>query len=173
MTTLSFENINWNRTSDSIERAEELFMEGFNCCQSVYAAFAPRFGIPEKTALKLCCSLGAGVGRMREVCGAVSGMSLIVSLVNGNTDPKDSDAKEENYQTVRLLADQFRQKNQTIICRELLGISSAEAAARPQERTASYYASRPCPRLVREAAVILETYLDQVPAFSPVEVLNV
>ena len=165
MISITFDDINWKRKSIGIDRAEFLFMRGFNCCQSVFAAFAPRFGISEKDALKLSCSLGGGIGRMREVCGTVSGISLLVSLCNGNTDPEDSNAKEENYRTVRMLADIFREKHKTIICRELLGIEKAENQARPEARTAAYYNSRPCPHLVRDAAVIVEYYLDHYPDY--------
>ncbi|MDO5411709.1 MAG: C-GCAxxG-C-C family protein [Lachnospiraceae bacterium] len=160
MILLTIDDINWERSSEGILRAEALFMSGYNCCQSVFAAFAPRFGIKEKDALKLSCSLGGGVGRMREICGAVSGMSLLVSLCNGNTDPDNSDAKEENYRTVRMLADLFRQKHNSIICRELLGLEKVEKTARPNDRTQAYYASRPCPQLVKDAAIIMEHYLD-------------
>ncbi len=165
MINLTINEINWNRNSSGANRAEALFMEGYNCCQSVFAAFAPRFGMNEEYALKLSCSLGGGIGRMREVCGAVSGMALIVSLCNGNTDPHDSDAKEENYRTVRMLSDIFREKQGTIICRELLGLSQAEKQARPQDRTKAYYESRPCPHLVKNAALILEHYLDFYPDY--------
>lgn len=165
MIEITSNDISWNRSSPGIRRAEILFRKGYNCCQSVFAAFAPRFGITEEAALKLSCSLGGGMGRMREVCGAVSGMSLLVSLCNGNTDPEDSNAKEENYRTVRMLADIFRGKNQTIICRELLGLTEAEKQARPEARTESYYNSRPCPHLVKDAAVIIEHYLDYYPDF--------
>lgn len=165
MISLTLKDIDWNRTSNSIQQAESLFLEGYNCCQSVFAAFAPRFHITQEAALKLSCSMGGGIGRMREVCGTVSGMALIVSLCNGNTDPCNSDAKEENYRTVRMLADIFREKEGTIICRELLGLTAAEKQARPEDRTASYYASRPCPHLVKDAAIILEHYLDFYPSY--------
>lgn len=165
MITLTTKDIDWNRNSPGIEKAEALFLSGYNCCQSVYAAFAPRFGMDEELALKLSCSLGGGVGRMREVCGAVSGMSLVVSLCNGNTNPEDSDAKKENYRTVRMLADIFREKHGAIVCRELLGIRKAEKQARPEARTTAYYQSRPCPHLVKDAAIIVEHYLDCYPAY--------
>lgn len=165
MILLTIKDIDWNRSSQGIEKAEALFLEGYNCCQSVFAAFAPRFGINREFALKLSCSLGGGIGRMREVCGAVSGMSLIVSLCNGNTNPENSDAKEENYRTVRMLADIFHKKQGTIICRELLGLTEAEKQARPEARTTAYYQSRPCPHLVKDAAIIIEHYLDFYPLY--------
>lgn len=163
MITLQYDEIDWNRETPRILKAEATFMKGYNCCQSVFSAFAPDFGLSEEFALKLSCSLGAGMGRMREVCGTVSAMSLIVSLCNGNTDPADTAAKTENYRTVRMLADIFRQKRGSIVCRELLGLrKDQKETARPNERTAAYYASRPCAYIVRDAAVILEHYLDKI-----------
>mgnify|MGYP001630949401 CR=1 FL=1 len=141
------------------EKAKDYFMKGYNCSQSVFAAFADIYGIEEETALKLSCSFGAGMGRMREVCGAVSGMFLAAGLECGNTDPKDQVHKKENYETVRMLADKFKEKNQTIICRELLGIRKAEKEAAPSERTEEYYKTRPCVKMVMDAAGILEEYL--------------
>lgn len=141
------------------EKAKDYFMKGYNCSQSVFAAFADIYGIEEETALKLSCSFGAGMGRMREVCGAVSGMFLAAGLECGNTDPKDQVRKKENYETVRMLADKFKEKNQTIICRELLGIRKAEKEAAPSERTEEYYKTRPCVKMVMDAAGILEEYL--------------
>lgn len=144
---------------DRQERAKEYFMSGYNCAQSVFAAFADIYGIEEETALKISCSFGAGMGRMREVCGAVSGMFLVAGLECGNTDPKDQAQKTANYETVRMLADRFKEKNKTIICRELLGIRAAEKSAAPSERTDTYYKTRPCVRTVMDAAGILEEYL--------------
>lgn len=146
---------------DRQERAKEYFMKGYNCAQSVFAAFADLYGMDEETALKLSCSFGAGMGRMREVCGAVSGMFLVVGLECGNTDPTNQQQKTANYETVRMLADRFKEKNKTIICRELLGIRAAEKSAVPSERTEEYYKTRPCVRTVMDAAGILEEYLKE------------
>ena len=141
------------------EKARDYFLMGYNCAQSVFAAFADLYGIEEGTALRLSCSFGAGMGRMREVCGAVSGMFLVAGLECGNTDPKNREKKTENYETVRMLAKRFQEKNQTIICRELLGIRKAEKTAAPSIRTAEYYKNRPCVKTVMDAAAILEEYL--------------
>ena len=89
------------------DRAEENFRKGFNCCQSVFLAFADQYGIDEKTALKLSCSFGGGLGRLRQVCGAVSGMALVCGLECGNTDPENQNAKTENYSRMRKLAAAF------------------------------------------------------------------
>lgn len=139
-----------------VEDAAALFRSGYNCCQSVFTAYSDLFGMERETALRLSCSMGAGMGRMREVCGAVSGMALIAGLACGNTDPKDQAAKTYNYETVRRMADAFRAEHQTIICRELLGLRAAEKSAAPSERTKTYYQTRPCARMVETAARIIE-----------------
>lgn len=142
-----------------VEMAAELFESGFNCAQSVFAAYADLFGMERETALKLSCPMGGGMGRMREVCGTVSAMSLLSGLKGGNTDPHNEDAKKEAYELVRKMAEAFKEEHHTIICRELLGISGMEMSAAPSERTQAYYASRPCTELVRSAARIVEQYL--------------
>lgn len=141
------------------QRAAEYFLEGYNCCQSVFLAFADRYRIDRETALKLSCSFGGGMGRMRQVCGAVSGMALVCGLETGNTDKTDKQAKTKNYEQMRRLAGTFREKNGSIVCGELLGLSEQEKkeeGAAPSNRTAEYYKKRPCKELVRCAAEILE-----------------
>lgn len=140
------------------ELAAEYFLEGYNCCQSVFLAFADRYGIDRETALKLSCSFGGGVGRMRQVCGAVSGMALVCGLETGNTDGRDKERKTKNYEQMRELAEMFREKNGSIVCSELLGISGQKKkeGAAPSDRTAEYYKKRPCKELVTCAAEILE-----------------
>lgn len=139
-----------------VEDAVNLFMSGYNCCQSVFSAYSDLFGLDRETALKLSCSMGGGIGRMREVCGTVSGMAMIAGLVCGNTDPTNQDAKTKNYETVRKMADAFKKEHQTIICREILGLLEAEESASPEARTAEYYKKRPCARIVATAARIIE-----------------
>ena len=112
-----------------------------------------------ETALKLASPMGGGIGRMREVCGAVSAMALLAGLKDGNTDPENEEGKERIYAIVREMSDRFKEKNGTIICRELLGILEREQSARPEKRTKEYYASRPCSRMVASAAEILEEVL--------------
>lgn len=143
-----------------MSEAVSLFEEGYNCCQSVFAAFSDRYGMDRETALKISASFGGGMGRMREVCGTVSGMALVCGLETGSTDGRDIDAKKYNYEVMRELADRFRENNGTIICRELLGLDRAPQSARPEERTADYYKKRPCKRLVQEAAEILTQYFE-------------
>ena len=141
------------------EYAAQLFGQGYNCCQSVFLAFSDRYGLEEELALRLSCSLGAGMGRMRLVCGTVSAMALVCGLETGNTDPKDQEGKTRNYEEIRKLAGAFRDSQGTVICRELLGLSEEEAQAEgaaPARRTAEYYKKRPCKELVRRADQILE-----------------
>ena len=139
------------------DRAVELFKSGYNCAQAVFAAFADKYGMDEETALKISASFGAGMGRMREVCGTVSGMMLVNSLENGSADAKDQEAKKHNYEVARELAAKFKEDNGSIICAELLGLKKdTKEDAAPSARTKEYYKKRPCVELVRNAAEILE-----------------
>lgn len=148
-----------NKRSDI---AVELFKSGYNCSQSVFVAFADKYGIERETALKISCSFGGGMGRMREVCGAVSGMMLVAGMETGNTDNADRDAKAKNYEIVQKLANTFREENGSIICRELLGLDKDKKESHaPSERTKEYYKKRPCVELVRLAADILEEEMEE------------
>lgn len=139
-----------------VEEAVRTFEEGYNCAQSVFVTYADLFGIDRIQALKLASPMGAGIGRMREVCGAVSAMAMLAGLKQGNTDPKNMDAKEEIYALVREMSDRFEMESGSMICRELLGNLEREESARPQERTEAYYSKRPCSRLIATAAKIIE-----------------
>ena len=146
------------------ETAMELFKEGYNCSQAVFTAFAEDFGIDRDTALRLASSFGGGFGRMREVCGTVSGMALTAGMLTGSTDPKDTDAKKHNYDVMQKLAEEFRKQNGSIICRELLGLTEKPGAeafkeTTPEPRTEQYYKKRPCVELVGCAVEILEKQL--------------
>lgn len=141
------------------QSAAEYFSGGYNCSQSVFLAFADKYGIDRETALKLSCSFGGGMGRMRQVCGAVSGMALVCGMETGNTDSGNQQKKTENYETMRRLAGEFKKINGSIVCGELLGLTKEkqkEETAAPSLRTAEYYKKRPCKELVRCAAEILE-----------------
>lgn len=142
-----------------VQRAVDTFESGFNCCQSVFATYADLFGMDRENALRMSCSMGGGVGRMREICGTVSAMALLAGFQCGNTNPQDEEAKTYNYEKVRALADAFKEKQGTIICRELLGIQDREQSAAPSERTQQYYATRPCSQLVACAAELIEEML--------------
>lgn len=143
------------------EKAVELFNEGFNCSQSVFTAFADYYGFDQETALKVSSSFGGGMGRMREVCGAVSGMFMVAGLETGTTEGKDVEGKKHNYDVVQQLAKEFKEKNHTIVCRELLGLDLKDnTETRPEARTKEYYQKRPCAEIVRECAEILEKYFE-------------
>ena len=141
-----------SRVNDAIT----LFESGYNCAQSVFAAYAELLGMDQKTALKISCPMGAGIGRMREICGAVSAMSMLLGLKEGNTDVNDQDAKQRVYEKTRQMADRFKEESGSIICRELLGMEEREESAAPTVRTAAFYESRPCKKLVEKAAQIIE-----------------
>lgn len=140
------------------ERAYELFLSGCNCAQAVLLAFAPDAGLTEQQALRVASSFGGGIGGMREVCGAVSGMLMAAGLLYGYA-PGDRAGKSEHYARVRELADRYSEANGSIICRELLGLAGQTAGQQPSERTAEYYKKRPCPELCRMAASILDDYI--------------
>ena len=142
-------------------KAAELFLSGYNCSQSVAVAFHKEMGLTERQAAKLASAFGGGMGRMREVCGAVSGMLLVLSQLYGYDTPGDDASKKVLYTHVQALAGQFREENGSIICREILKNPPSDPA--PSARTAEYYASRPCARMVYTAANILEAYIKDHP----------
>ncbi|MBR6769951.1 MAG: C_GCAxxG_C_C family protein [Lachnospiraceae bacterium] len=142
-----------------IKQAVALFEAGHGCAQAVFATYADLFGVDRTLALKLASPLGGGMGRMREVCGAVSAMALLAGLKDGNTDPSDEEGRERIYLLVRQMSDAFRKENGSMICRELLGLQEREEDARPDKRTEEYYAKRPCSKLVASAAEIIEKNL--------------
>ena len=135
------------------DRAVELFMEGKNCSQAVFVAFAPDLGLSEETALAVSVGLGGGVGRMREVCGAVSGSAMLVGLKYPELD------KTAVYEKVRMIVDEFKKTNYSIVCKELLGLSKPEVSSVPETRTAEYYQKRPCVKIVEDAALAVEKVL--------------
>jgi len=139
--------------------AEELFRKGYNCSQSVLMAFGDITGLDEETAAKLASSFGGGIGRMREVCGAVSGAAMVLGIIKGCSDPDDREAKKAHYALVREFADRFRELNGSMICRELLSGVQTTTGGDPEARSAEYYKKRPCPDLVRQAAEILDEML--------------
>ena len=141
------------------EKARELFYRGYNCAQAVFCAFAEDMGMDLETAARLSSSFGGGIGRLREVCGAVSGAEMALGYLRGYSDPEDHAAKLAHYEQVRALARRFQEQNGTIICRELLKDVPVTPGGEPEKRTPEYYASRPCLRLVGEAAAILEDML--------------
>lgn len=142
--------------------AKQNFLNGYNCSQAVLLAFCEDFGLEKETALKISEPFGGGMGRMREVCGTVTGMFMVLGLAMGNSDAKDGSTKKNVYKSVQELAEKFKQDNGSIICRELLGLQKANKESYvPSERTKEYYKKRPCPELCKYAADILEEYLKE------------
>ncbi|MCR5617019.1 MAG: C-GCAxxG-C-C family protein, partial [Clostridiales bacterium] len=126
-----------------------MFLTGFNCSQSVVVSFCDLFDVDEETALRMSASFGGGMGRMREVCGAFSGIIMVLGLFAGQVEGSDQEAKKENYRLVQEAADLFRKENGSIICREILGLEKAEGTYVPAPRTEEYYKKRPCPETIR------------------------
>lgn len=142
--------------------AKQNFMNGYNCSQAVLLAFCEDFGLEKETALKISEPFGGGMGRMREVCGTVTGMFMVIGLAMGNDNSKDNTTKKNVYKSVQELAAKFKEDNGSIICRELLGLQKANKESYvPSERTTEYYKKRPCPELCKYAADILEEYLKE------------
>ena len=143
------------------DKAKALFKEGYNCAQAVVSSFSDELEIDKETVLKLTSSFGGGMGRLREVCGAVSGMFMVAGLLKGYIDPKNNLAKTEHYKRIQELAVHFKEINGSIVCRELLGLSLKSESHTPQLRTEDYYKKRPCVKLVGDAARILEEMIWQ------------
>lgn len=155
---------------ERVEKAKRLFKEGgYNCCQAVVLAYNDVFGLPDDTAAALSSGFGGGMGRMREVCGSVSGMVMLAGLLEPATDPKNMAVRTANYALVQEVAGEFKAINGSIICRELLGLSPMGASAAqsssdihgipespaPSERTEAYYKKRPCEEMVGISARII------------------
>ncbi|MBP3898918.1 MAG: C_GCAxxG_C_C family protein [Mogibacterium sp.] len=141
------------------DRAEALFRQGYNCSQSVFAAFADVVGMSVEEAAQLASPFGAGFGKLREVCGAVSGMTMLAGKLKGYSDPKAREEKVELYKLIQKMCAEFEEKEGSIICRELLGLEKGEDLGEPAVRTEEYYRSRPCVGACRTAAEIAEKYL--------------
>lgn len=147
------------------EQAVALFLEGYNCSQSVFAAYADLFGMEKETALRVSASFGGGIGRMREVCGAANGMFMVAGMLSGSTEGKDQVAKRNNYEIVQRLAEEFKKENGgSYICRELLGLDKNGKKVilgdtTPEARTEEYYKKRPCLKTIQGAAALVERML--------------
>lgn len=147
---------------DHADQAAELFLSGSNCAQAVAVAFCDVTGLERNFAAKLASSFGGGMGRMREVCGAVSGMLMVAGLLYGYDDPGEKDVnKKAHYQLVQALAEKFREEIGSIICREIL--KNPPTDPNPTPRTAEFYKTRPCTRMVMTAARILDEYISEHP----------
>ena len=141
--------------------AVQAFLEGYNCAQAIAVAFSDITGLDKDLSARLASPFGGGMGRMREVCGAVSGMLLVAGVLYGYDDPKATTAKRALYAQVQQMATAFRDENGSIICRDLLKNPSADP--NPSPRTVEYYSTRPCARMVATAAQILDAYINEHP----------
>jgi len=137
----------------------DYFMKGYNCSQSVVLAFEDLLPVDKNTLSKMASSFGGGMGRLREVCGAVSGMFMVAGLLYGYDGPETGDIKADHYARIQELAHRFEEKNGSIVCRELLNLKTLRDEPVPEKRTNEYYRKRPCPELVGDAAGILEEYI--------------
>lgn len=147
---------------ERIEKAVDNFKQGYNCSQSVVAAFADLYGIDHELAVRMAASFGGGIGRMRQTCGAACGMFLLAGLETGCTDPTNREGKGANYAVVQQLAEKFKAENGSIICAELLGLKpKAPTPSEPEARTAEYYKKRPCVKMVETAARIFAEFLTE------------
>ena len=143
------------------DAAKELFLKGNNCAQAVLCAFCKETGLDEKTALAVSACFGGGLGRQREVCGAVSGMCMALSMLYAPKDPTNHAEKAAFYARVQEVCNRFKEENGSIICRELLNLPAGASSPVPDERTKAYYAHRACGDRVKSAADILEKYLSE------------
>ena len=147
-----------------VHRAVDNFMQGYGCCQSVVAAFADLYGMDDLTAKRVGAGFGGGVGRLRMMCGAVSGLVILAGLDCGQTEGADREGKSACYKVVQELLARFKEQNGSVVCAELLGLKGYEKAPSSYvaaERTAEYYKTRPCAAKVECAARIFAEYLDE------------
>ncbi len=142
------------------QKAKEYFLSGYNCSQAVAMAFSDLMNMEEKQVARLTSGFGGGVGRMREVCGTVTGAALVMSALYGYDDSSCVKEKQNLYEAIQTIGEQFRKDNGSVVCRELLGlgIKGADSPV-PEERTQQYYKKRPCAELVEYSASILEEYI--------------
>ena len=142
--------------------AAELFLEGYNCAQAITVAFSDVTGLDKETSAKIASSFGGGMGRMREVCGAVSGMLMVLGYLYGYDDTVESDSqKQAHYKNIQALAAKFREECGSIICREIL--KNPPSDPNPTPRTAEFYAKRPCARMVMTAARLMDEFIAEHP----------
>ena len=137
-------------------------MEGYNCAQSVFLAFEDMYELDRKTALRISSGFGGGMGRLREVCGCVSGAFMAAGLLMGYDDVADLEGKKETYSMIQDIANAFRDEQGSIICREILKLRQEKVSPVPSARTEEYYKTRPCASLCGLAAQILDDYLSEV-----------
>lgn len=144
------------------EKAMQSFLDGYNCSQCMMLAFEDYLTIDIDTALKIASPFGGGMGRLREVCGSVSGMFMVLGFIKGYNEPGDYEGKKELYEHIQELARRYEEANGSIICRDLLGLTVQKEDAAPERRTVEYYKKRPCAAKIGSAAEILEAYLNEL-----------
>lgn len=142
------------------DQAESLFRQGYNCCQSVFGAFTDVTGMDMETAMKYASAFGAGFGKLREVCGAFSGLTLMTGFVDGYSEATEREGKIALYKEIQEMAAEFEKRQGSIICREMLNLKPGEDLPEPAVRTEEYYQSRPCIKAVRDVAELIEKYLE-------------
>ena len=145
------------------EMAMANFYEGYNCSQSIVLAFADLIPIEKSTLLRMASSFGGGMGRLREVCGSVTGMFMIAGILYGYDGPETGQVKADHYTRIQELARRFEETHGSIVCREMLGLSVRHDVPVPEARTQEYYKKRPCPEIIGDAADLLEQYIKENP----------
>ena len=145
------------------EAAMANFRNGYNCSQAIILAFADLLPVDENLLLKMASSFGGGMGRLREVCGSVSGMFMIAGLLYGYDGPETGQVKADHYSRIQELAHRFEEKHGSIVCREMLGLSLRHDVPTPEARTEEYYKKRPCAEIIGDAAEILDQYIKENP----------
>ena len=141
------------------EQAKALFEQGYNCAQSVACAYSEELGLPRDTVARMVSGFGGGMGRLREVCGAVSGIVFVYGTLRGYGAADAGEAKTATYAAIQEMAARFRGQTGSIVCRELLGLDRPEGTPQAEARTPDYYRKRPCPELVALAADVLAAKL--------------
>lgn len=141
------------------KKAVNYFKQGYNCAQSVFLTYCEEFGIDRILALKLSSSFGGGMGKLREVCGAVSAMFAVAGLKYGYTENNDDEIKEKHYTLIQKLSKEFKKEHKTIICKELLELNEKEFSPIPSKRTEEYYKIRPCEKFIKSACQIIDKNL--------------
>jgi C_GCAxxG_C_C family probable redox protein len=145
---------------ERVTNARNFFTAGYNCAQAVALAYADIIDLDEQSIAKLTASFGGGMSRLREVCGAVSGMAFVAGALIPADNPQNTTAKRENYALMQSFAAAFAKENGSIICRELLGLTQAKDEPTPSARTEEYYRKRPCVEYVAAAARIIGEYIE-------------
>ncbi len=146
---------------DHKQEARKLFLEGYNCSQAVIAAFSDVTGMDKKEALMLSSSFGGGMGQLGEVCGAVTGMFMAAGLLYGYHNPNNPELKQNQYALIRKMAEKFKEKYPSLLCRDLLGYLKEKTYTLPDGADVSVYEKRPCLIFVEYAAEIMDEIIKE------------